>query len=82
MKKFATFFKGDRTLLWVTIVSAIFGILCLIFQLISDFSWLGVLKAIGLGISMFAFSFFAISSCFMEKEEDKEIKEKEDSLKT
>ena len=82
MKKIFASFKGDRTVLWITIVSAIFGIICLVFKLINDFTWLGILKSVGLGISMFAFSFFAISSCFMEKEEDKEIKEKEDSLKT
>jgi|GEM_PF-3747835 hypothetical protein len=76
MKKITAFFKGDFTLLWITVIAAVIGTFCFVSKLISDFTWLGALKSVGLGALIFVLSFLSIASCFMVKEKNTNVEEK------
>lgn len=73
MKKIITFLVSDRIMRIITAISVIIAIACLVFQLASDFSLLGAIKAVGIGVIMFVIAFLAISSCFIKKEEETEV---------
>lgn len=75
MKKIITLIVGNNVMRAIIIVSLAIAVILSACQLISEFTLLGAIKALGIAIIMFFTSFLSLSSCFIEKEEEVEVTE-------